>query len=215
MPAPLRLDIEPHATPSARKIARAVETLHGGGVAAYATDTIYALGCAIDSKAGAERIYRAKQMSEKQRLALICPDLASAAIFGHFSQTAYRLAKRIFPGPYTLVVPASREVPRLLLDKKRRQVGIRIPDHPVALALARELGRPLLTSSAIPPGESEALNDADEVLAHFGNHIDVLIDSGPTSSEVSTVLLIDEQDQVVVVREGLGPIDDIIETIAG
>ena len=90
-PVPLRLDIEPHANPSARKIARVVEVLHDGGVAAYPTDTVYALGCAIESRRGAERIYRAKQMDEDQKLALICPDLASAAIYAHFSQAAFRL----------------------------------------------------------------------------------------------------------------------------
>jgi tRNA threonylcarbamoyl adenosine modification protein (Sua5/YciO/YrdC/YwlC family) len=205
----LRLEIEPHDPPSARKIGQALEVVHGGGVIAYATDTVYALGCAIDSKDGAQRIARAKQMTDKHRLALICPDLSAAAIYGHFSHAAYRLARRILPGPYTLVVPASREVPRLLLDKKRRQVGIRIPDHPVALALVRALGRPLLTSSAHLPG-GEPLGDPDEVMATFGGHVDLVIDSGVTSSEPSTVLEL-EDDHIVVVREGLGPVDDLLE----
>lgn len=204
----LRLEIEPHDPPSARKIARAVEVLHGGGVVAYPTDSVYALGCAIDSRDGVERIQRAKQMNEKQRMALICPDLASAALYGHFTQTAYRLARRIFPGPYTLVVPASREVPRLLLDKKRRQVGIRIPAHPVALALVKELGRPLLTSSAIPPG-GEALGDPDLVMEAFASAVDLVIDSGVISNEPSTVIeVLDEE--VVILREGAGPIDGIL-----
>jgi tRNA threonylcarbamoyl adenosine modification protein (Sua5/YciO/YrdC/YwlC family) len=206
----LRLEIEPHDPPSARKVARAVEILHGGGVVAYATDTVYALGCAIDCKEGAERIYRAKQMSDKQRLALICPDLAAAAIYAHFGQVAYRLARRIFPGPYTLVLPASREVPRLLLDKKRRQVGIRIPDHPIALALARELGRPLLTSTAHLPG-GEPLGEADEVMEAFGSHVDLVIDSGPTSTEPSTVIEVDD-DRIQVIRQGAGAIDEILES---
>lgn len=209
---PLRLEIEPHETPPApRKIGQAAQVLHDGGVAAYPTDTVYALGCAIDSRRGAERIYRAKQMSEKQRLAVICPDLSSAAIYAHFSDAAFRLARRIFPGPYTLVLPASREVPRLLLEKKRRQVGIRIPDHPIVHALVSELGRPLLTSSAIPPGADAALSDADDVLDHFGRFVDVVIDGGPTSDSVSTVLEVNGDD-VVVLREGLGPIEGILES---
>jgi tRNA threonylcarbamoyl adenosine modification protein (Sua5/YciO/YrdC/YwlC family) len=210
-PVPLRLDIEPHANPSARKIARVVEVLHEGGVAAYPTDTVYALGCAIESRRGAERIYRAKQMDEDQKLALICPDLSSAAIYAHFSQAAFRLARRLFPGPYTLVLPASREVPRTVLLKKRRQVGIRIPEHPIALALVRALGRPLLTSSAIPPGgDGTALSDPDDVLDHFGRFVDIVVDGGVTSAEPSTVLEVTD-DEVVVLREGRGPIDGLLD----
>jgi large subunit ribosomal protein L3 len=103
----MRLVIEPWGTPPARKIAKAVEILHGGGVAAYPTDSVYALGCAIEAKDAIERIARAKQLKKSQRLALICPDLSSASQYGHFNQTAFRLAQRIFPGPYTLVVPAT------------------------------------------------------------------------------------------------------------
>ncbi len=212
MPAPLRLDIEPHSTPSARKIARAIEILHDGGVAAYPTDTVYALGCAIESRRGAERIYRAKRMDEHKKLALICPDLSSASMYGHFSQAAFRLARRIFPGPYTLVVPASREVPRLLVDhsRKRRQVGIRIPDHPIALALVRALGRPLLTSSAVPPGEERGLSEPDEVEEHFGRHVNVVIHGGPTPGEPSTVIEIAD-DEISVLRLGHGPVDGILD----
>ena len=212
MPAPLRLDIEPHSTPSARKIARAIEILHEGGVAAYPTDTVYALGCAIESRRGAERIYRAKKMDEHKKLALICPDLSSASMYAHFSQAAFRLARRVFPGPYTLVMPASREVPRLLVDhsRKRRQVGIRIPDHPIALALARALGRPLLTSSAIPPGEERALSEPDEVEEHFGRHVDLVIHGGPTPGEFSTVIEIVD-DELLILRAGHGSVDGILD----
>jgi tRNA threonylcarbamoyl adenosine modification protein (Sua5/YciO/YrdC/YwlC family) len=210
--APLRLDIEPHSTPSARKIARAIEVLHSGGVAAYPTDTVYALGCAIESRRGTERIYRAKRMDEHKRLALICPDLSSASMYAHFSHTAFRLARRVFPGPYTLVLPASREVPRLLIDhsRRRRQVGIRIPDHPIAQALVRALGRPLLTTSAIPPGEERGLGDPDDVEEHFGRQVDLVIHGGPTAGEPSTVLEVDG-DEVAILRVGMGPVDGILD----
>lgn len=202
------LEIEPHEIPAAHKIARAVDVLHTGGVVAYPTDTVYALGCAIDSRRGAERIYRAKRMGQSQRLALICPDLAAASIYAHLSRDAFRLARRIFPGPYTLVVPASREVPRLLLDRRRRQVGIRIPDHPIPLALVKALGRPLLTSSAVPP-DGEPLAHADEVIEHFGHHVDLVIDGGPTPGEPSTVLEVFDEG-IEVIRAGLGPTDDLL-----
>ncbi|HUJ61218.1 MAG TPA: L-threonylcarbamoyladenylate synthase [Kofleriaceae bacterium] len=212
MSAPLRIAIDAWGEPPPRKIQQAVDVLHAGGVAAYPTDSIYALGCAIEARDAIETIYRAKGMSKNQRLALICPDLSTASQFGMFSQTAFRLAQRIFPGPYTLVVPATREVPKLLTDAKRRTVGIRVTSHPIAQALARGLGRPLLTSSAIPPGEGVPCRDADEVLEAFGKFVDVVIDAAQTPAEPSTVLEVDG-DEVRLLRLGQGSIDgmDVIE----
>ncbi len=206
----LRLHIEPWGTPPVRKIAKAVEVIHAGGVAAYPTDSVYALGCALEARAAIETIYRAKQMKPKQRLALICPSLSTAATYGQFSQTAFRLAHRIFPGPYTLVVPATREVPRGLTDAKRRTVGIRITGHPVAQALVEALGRPLLTTSAIDPRTGVACRDADEVLDAFGPYLDVVIDTEATPDQPSTVLEVDG-DEITLIREGAGPIEGLLE----
>jgi len=188
---PLRVVIDRWGPPSPRKIEAAVEVLHRGGVAAYPTDSIYALGCAIEARDAIERIYRAKGMKKNQRLALICPDLSSASEYGMFSQTAFRLAQRIFPGPYTLVVPATRAVPRTLTDNKRRTVGIRVTGHPIAQALVAQLGRPLLTTSAIVAETGEPCRDADEILEAFGKHIDVVIDTEQTPAEPSTVIEVD------------------------
>ena len=210
MSSPLRLVIEPWGPPPPRKIEAAVEVLHRGGVAAYPTDSIYALGCALEAREAIERIYRAKGMKKNQRLALICPDLSSASEFGMFSQTAFRLAQRIFPGPYTLVVPATRSVPRTLTDNKRRTVGIRVTSHPIAQALARSLGRPLLTTSAIAPETGEPCRDADEVLEAFGKHLDVVIDTEQTPGEPSTVIEVDG-DTITLIREGQGSIDGILD----
>ena len=204
----LRLHIEPWGTPSDRKIAKAVEVLHGGGVAAYPTDSIYALGCAIESRDGIEKIFRAKRMNKNQRLALICPDLSTASEFALFSQTAFRLAQRIFPGPYTLVVPATRATPKTLTDHKRRTVGIRITSHPIAQALCQGLGRPLLTTSAIDPETSEMCRDADDVLNAFESIVDVLVDAEQTAAEPSTVLEVND-DEIRLLRLGAGPIDEI------
>jgi len=206
----MRLHIEPWGTPAARKIAKVVEFLHDGGVAAYPTDSVYALGCAIEARDAITRIYRAKQMSKSQRLALICPDLSTASQYGFFNQTAFRLAQRVFPGPYTLVVPATREVPRLLTDHKRRTVGIRVTGHPIAQAIVQELGRPLLTTSAVSPRTGEVCRDADEILDAFGHQIDVLVDSTPTEDAPSTVIEIDG-DQIIVIREGQGPVDGLLD----
>jgi tRNA threonylcarbamoyl adenosine modification protein (Sua5/YciO/YrdC/YwlC family) len=208
----VRLAIEPWGTPSPRKIQQAVDALHAGGVAAYPTDSIYALGCAIEARDAIEKIYRAKGMHKNQRLALICPDLSTASEFGVFSQTAFRLAQRLFPGPYTLVVPATRATPRLLTDHKRRTVGIRITSHPIAQALAKGLGRPLLTTSAIVPETHEPCRDADEIIDAFGKFVDVLIDAEQTPAEPSTVLEIDGES-IKLLRQGQGPIDDILDIV--
>ncbi len=210
MPDPLRLVFDEWGEPSPRKIAAAVEILHRGGVAAYPTDSIYALGCAIESREAIERIYRAKGMHKNQRLALICPDLSAASEFGLFSQTAFRLAQRLFPGPYTLVVPATRSVPRTLTDHKRRTVGIRVTSHPIAQALALGLGRPLLTTSAISRETGEPCRDAEEILEVFGKHIDVVIDTVQTPAEPSTVIEVDGE-AITLIRQGQGSVEGILE----
>ncbi|HEY4054968.1 MAG TPA: L-threonylcarbamoyladenylate synthase [Kofleriaceae bacterium] len=211
---PLRLVFDQLEDPNPRKIAQAVEIMHKGGVAAYPTDSIYALGCAIESRDGIERIYRAKNMNRKQKLALICPDLSTASQFGQFSQAAYALAKKVFPGPYTLVVPATHEVPRMLTHDKRRTVGIRITTHPIAQALVAALGRPLLTTSAIYPNPEDAdetltCRDAEEVLEAFSRHLDVVIDAPQTQAAPSTVIEIDG-DNITVIREGQGSLDGLL-----
>lgn len=206
----LRLAIEPWGTPSPRKIQQAVDVLHRGGIAAYPTDSIYALGCAIEARDAIERIYRAKGMHKNQRLALICPDLSTASRYGIFSQTAFALAQRIFPGPYTLVVPATREVPRTLTDAKRRTVGIRVTSHPIAQALAERLGRPLLTSSAVVPETHEPCRDAEEIVEAFGGVVDVVIDAEQTPAEPSTVIEVDGED-IKLIRQGQGSLEGILD----
>jgi tRNA threonylcarbamoyl adenosine modification protein (Sua5/YciO/YrdC/YwlC family) len=206
----LRLVFDQWGDPSPRKIDQAVQVLHRGGVAAYPTDSIYALGCAIEARDAIERIYRAKGMNKNQRLALICPDLSTASEYGQFSQTAFRLAQRVFPGPYTLVVPATHQVPRTLTHHKRRTVGIRITSHPIAQALAQGLGRPLLTSSAIDPSTDEPCRDAAEILEAFGSTVDVVIDIDQPFGEPSTVLEI-EGDDITLLREGQGPLEGILD----
>jgi tRNA threonylcarbamoyl adenosine modification protein (Sua5/YciO/YrdC/YwlC family) len=203
----LRLEIDPQRI-EPRKIARAVSMLHEGCVAGYPTDTMYALGCAIEARRAVDRIARARRLDPKARLALICPDLSTAATFAHFDNAAFRVARRLLPGPYTLVLPATREVPRTLLDQRRRTVGIRVPDHPVLLAILKRLGRPLLTTSAIPPGADAACSDADAVEVAFGSSIDLLVDGGPTGDLPSTVIEV-AGDGITVLRAGLGPVDDL------
>lgn len=208
----LRLEIQPYGTPSARKIEKAVEILHRGGVAAYPTDSVYALGCAIEAKRAAERIYQAKQMSHNHRMALICPDLSAASEYVHLSARAYKVARRIFPGPYTLVLPATRQVPKLVIDKKQRTAGIRITSHPVTQALVEALGRPLLTSTAILPDADMPCLDAGETLDAFGSILDVLIDCESPGDEPSTVIEVVD-DEIRVLREGVGTLEGLFEEL--
>jgi len=193
------IEIEPGRV-DPRRVDRVVTILHEGGVAAYPTDTMYALGCAIEARKGVERIFRTKQMDQRQRLALICPDVSTAAVYGHLSHEEFRLAKQIFPGPYTLVLTATREIPRTLLDKKRREVGIRIPDHSVTIAIVKALGRPLLTTSAFPT--------LDETLERYRSCVDVAVDSGDTAGDVSTVLRLTDEG-IEILRQGAGRIDQL------
>jgi tRNA threonylcarbamoyl adenosine modification protein (Sua5/YciO/YrdC/YwlC family) len=188
--------------PEPRKIAHAVRELNDGGIALYPTDTVYALGCAIDARKSIEQIYRLKQMDARRPLALICADLRDIAKYAIVSDFAYRQLRRLVPGPYTFVLEATREVPRILLDK-RRQIGIRVPDNAICAALVKELGRPLITSSAVPPGADRACIDVDEGREAWPHGLDITIDGGPTPGENSTVVSLIGQE-IEVLREGLG-----------
>jgi tRNA threonylcarbamoyl adenosine modification protein (Sua5/YciO/YrdC/YwlC family) len=197
----LTLEIDPER-PDPRKIGQAVKLLEDHGVALYPTDTVYALGGAVDSRRAVERIYRLKQMDARRPLAIIVSELREAAKYGMISDFAYRQMRRLTPGPYTFVLEASREVPRVLLDK-RRQIGIRIPDSRICVELVRQLGRPLLTSSAVPPGSDKACRDVAEGKEAWPSGIDVAIDGGVSVGKVSTVVsLID--DRIEIIRAGLG-----------
>ena len=197
----VRLNVNPRH-PEPRKIALATKELEDGGVALYPTDTVYALGCALESRRAIERIYRLKQMEAHQPLALICADVREASKYGVISDFAYRQLRRLLPGPYTFILPATRDVPRVLLDK-RRTVGIRVPDSPICAAMVAALGRPLLTSSAVPPGADDAVIDVDEAKDAWGEELDVLVDGGAVPGVASTVVsLLD--DRIEILRAGLG-----------
>lgn len=202
----LTLEIDPER-PDPRKIGQAVKILEDHGVALYPTDTVYALGGAVDSRRAVERIYRLKQMDARRPLAIIVGELREAAKYGMISDFAYRQMRRLTPGPYTFILAASREVPRVLLDK-RRQIGIRIPDSRICVELVRQLGKPILTSSAVPPGSDEACHDVEEGKEAWPSGIDVAIDGGMTAGKVSTVVSLIE-DRIEIIRAGLGA-DELI-----
>lgn len=188
--------------PEPRKIQRAVEALRRDAVIAYPTDTVYGLGCDIFSKKAVERLRRMKNLAKDQYVSFVCPDLSDIARYGLVHDFAYRIMKRLVPGPYTFILHATREVPKVF-RMDRRTVGIRVPDHPVALALARELGHPLASSSASIDGE--ALIDPDEIERTFPE-LELVVDAEGAGLTPSTIVDL-SGDEPVVVREGAGPVD--------
>lgn len=199
----MRIEIHP-THPQPRRIHQVVEILRRGGVIVYPTGTVYGLGCDIHQKKAIERIYQIRHLKKDHPLSFMCPDLSNIARYAHVDDFAYRIMKRLVPGPYTFVLRATREVPKLLV-RKQKTVGIRVPDDPVALALLHELGSPIVSTSATFDGE--ALNDPDELHARF-HHVDAFVDAGWGGIEPSTIIDL-TGDEAVVLREGAGPVDVI------
>jgi tRNA threonylcarbamoyl adenosine modification protein (Sua5/YciO/YrdC/YwlC family) len=180
-----------------------VETLKQGGLIAYPTDTTYGLGCNIFNRRGIKNIYQIKQRDARKPFSFICSDLSDAANYAQVSNFAFKLMKRHLPGPYTFVLDATRIVPDSLTTRQKT-VGIRIPDDQIALAIVRELGHPLVTTSANLTGETP-LHDPVEIEASMGRMLDLVIDGGIRFGDPSTVIsLID--DKIEVLREGCGDI---------
>jgi tRNA threonylcarbamoyl adenosine modification protein (Sua5/YciO/YrdC/YwlC family) len=198
-----RIQIDPER-PDPRRIRKAVEVLRAGGVIAYPTDTVYGIGCDISQKKAVDRVYQLKRMKNDQPLAFLCPDLGDLARYAVVDDRTYRLMRRLTPGPYCFVLQATREAPRILhLHKKRRTVGIRVPHHEVALALVRELGSPIVSTTA--SWEGQPLNDPNDIASYYGA-VDLFLDAGWGGLEPSTVLDL-TGEHVEVVREGAGPVD--------
>ena len=191
--------------PQQRLIDQAVAILRRGGVAAYPTDSCYALGCLYSDKAAINRIKQIRQLDEKHHLTLLCRDLTDIGSFAVLDNAAFRLIKSLTPGPYTFLLKASRDVPRRLQHPHRKTIGLRIPDNPVALALLETLGEPMLSTSLIMPGEEYPETDVGQIRARLGKQIDVIIDGGDGAPEQTSV--VDLSSAVPgVVREGKGDI---------
>ena len=188
--------------PEPRKIGQAVVVLERGAVIAYPTDSVYGLGCDLLSKHGVESLYRMKGMPANQLLSFVCPDLSDIARYAIVGDAAFRVMRRLLPGPYTFILPATKEVPRTL-RMKRKTVGVRIPSHPVTLALTRALGRPLVSTSASVAGEF--LVDPGEIEEHFPE-LELILDAEGAGLTPSTVIDL-SGDEPVLVREGAGPVD--------
>ncbi|WP_338866384.1 L-threonylcarbamoyladenylate synthase [Myxococcus stipitatus] len=203
MAAPiLEVDME---HPSPRHIQRAVEVLERGGLVAYPTDTYYGMGCDLGSKKAIERLYQLKGRDKKKPLSFLCPDLSDVARYAHVSNFAYRTMKGLTPGAFTFILEATRLVPDLMMTRQK-QVGIRVPDAPLARELARALGRPLVTTSVNNP-QGEPLTDARDIKDALGHGLDLILDGGVTLNEPSTVVSL-IGDTLEILRQGKGRLED-------
>jgi tRNA threonylcarbamoyl adenosine modification protein (Sua5/YciO/YrdC/YwlC family) len=202
MSAPI-LEVDP-VHPQPRHVARAVELLGKGGVIAYPTDTYYGLGCDLFSKKAIERLYALKERNRKKPLSFLVPDLSDVAKYALVTNFAYRTMKSLIPGPFTFILPATRQVPEMMMTKQK-QVGIRVPDAPLARALAAGLGHPLVTTSATNR-EGEPLIDPKDIKELLGHGLDLILDGGVLPAEPSTVLSL-IGDELEVLREGKGKLE--------
>ncbi|MDY6981750.1 MAG: L-threonylcarbamoyladenylate synthase [Pseudomonadota bacterium] len=189
--------------PQLRLIRQVVDCLRDGGIIVYPTDSAYALGCAVGNKAAQQKIVRIRQVDSKHNFTLVCRDLSEIATYARVDNAMYRLLKAYTPAPYTFILKATSEVPRLLQHPKRKTIGIRVPDHPVVAALLAELNEPILSSSLIMPGEAEPLFDMDDIAARLAHDVDLIIDSGFCGREATTVVDL-EDGTPQVMRQGKG-----------
>jgi len=195
------LSIDPEQ-PEPWLIGRVANTLRRSGVVVIPTDTVYALACSLESAEAVERLYEVKGITPAKRLSLLVPDIATASRFTRgITNSVFRAMRRVLPGPYTFIFAASTEAPRIML-RKRRTVGIRLPDSPIALALLAELGEPLLTTSVRGP-QDEFLLDPAAIEDELGSQVDLVVDGGLLANEPSTVVDLSGGEPVVV-REGKG-----------
>jgi len=202
----IRLTIHPD-NPQGRYIEKTTAMLEKGGIICYPTDTVYGVGCNLFDKSAIKKIYQWKGKSYATPLSFICPNLKHIAKYAHVSNPAYKIMRKLLPGPYTFVLPASSLVPKIML-RKRRTVGIRVPDNRVCQLLLQEFGNPIISTSATDRS-GQILNDPEEIVRKLNNTIDLFLDSGVLGLEPSTIVDLTE-DIPKILREGKGDIEFIL-----
>ena len=191
--------------PQQRLIARAAEIVHDGGVIAYPTDSTYALGCHIGDKSALDRIRNIRRLPSRHLFTLMCRDLSELATYAMVDNISYRLIRRYTPGPYTFILKGTREVPRRLMSR-RRTIGLRVPDCPVALALLAQLDAAMMSTTLQLPGEDFALTEGDAIRDRLEHAIDLVLDGGACSRDLTTVIDLTDEAPTVA-RAGLGPFE--------
>ena len=201
------VEINPY-NPQPRLIAQVVDVLRRGGLICYPTDTMYGVGCDIFNQKAVKRVHQLKKRPKNKPFSFMCSSLKNISRYAHVGNTAYRLMRKNLPGPYTLVLPGSKVVPRIMLTRQKT-VGIRVPDHPICLAIIEELGNPILNTSAVMDEHDEPVVDALDVDALFGKQVDLIIDGGEVYPDPSTVVSL-ISDQPEILRKGKGDLSSFI-----
>lgn len=191
--------------PQPRLIRQAVDILQKGGVVIYPTDSSYAIGCHIGDKTALDRIRQIRRLDDKHNFTLVCRDLSEISNFTKLDNQQYRLIKSLTPGPYTFVLKATKQVPKRLMHPKRKTIGIRIPDNRVALAMLEDLNEPILSSTLILPGDDMPMMDPYEMKHSLEHQVELIVDGGYCGYDPTTVIVM-EDDEPWVAREGLGDI---------
>jgi tRNA threonylcarbamoyl adenosine modification protein (Sua5/YciO/YrdC/YwlC family) len=201
-----RIKLHPE-TPHVKRIFEVADKIKQGDVILFPTDSQYAIGCDYKNKKGIERIREIRQLDKNDHLTILCDSLSGISKFAHISDHNFKLIKRLIPGPYTFILPATKEVPKLLVHPKKKTVGIRVPDYPIAQGLVREIGHPMLAITAKKPEmEEEALSsyEREPFLREFEKQVDIIIDNQQELPSRGTSILDMTDDNTKLLREGLG-----------
>jgi tRNA threonylcarbamoyl adenosine modification protein (Sua5/YciO/YrdC/YwlC family) len=202
--------IEVHPTdPQPRRVKSIADIMRDGGLVAYPTDSSYAFGCHIGDKRAIDRIQRIRGTSKKHNFTLVCRDLSEISTYARVDNWAYRLIRSMTPGPYTFVLPATRELPKRLQNPKRRTIGMRVPDHRLVHALLDELGEPIMSSTLTLPGDDMPLTDPLDIEERIGHQIEAIVDAGATGIEPTSVLDL-TSGAVEVLRVGRGDVSALL-----
>lgn len=190
-------------------MAEVVAAIRAGSLIAYPTDSSYAFGCHIGDKPAMDRIRRIRKTDKDHNFTLVCSDLSEIGLYARVENWAYRLLKSLTPGPYTFILPATREVPKRLQNPKRRTIGLRVPDHAIVRAMLGSLGEPIMSSTLLLPGQELPLSDALQIEDSIGSQIDLIVDGGPTGVEPTTVIDL-SKGNVEILRQGRGDTSSLI-----
>lgn len=192
--------------PQQRLLRRAAQTLQAGGLVVYPTDTTYALGCPIGDKAALDRVRQIRRLDKQHHFTLTCRDLSEISVYARVDNASYRVLRRLTPGPFTFLLTASREVPRRLVNPKRRSIGLRVPGNPIARELLDALGQPMMTTTMRLPGDETALTSAEDIRDALQKTVDLIIDGGHCGVIPTTIVdLTGEEPEVT--RQGLGMLE--------
>lgn len=199
------LSVHPQ-NPQQRKLQLAVNALAEGGLVVYPTDTAYAIGCHIGDKSALERIMALRRLDKRHQFTLACSDLRELGVYARVDNANYRLLKRVTPGPFTFVLRATRDVPKRLIHAKRRTIGLRVPDHPIAAQLLALMGEPIMTTTLRLADEEHPLTDAQVIHERLGSQVDVVLDGGICGVELSTVVDLTGPNPEII-RQGKGELE--------